>query len=107
MSDCQIVGQVLRSFGLSTTSRNMGSDGQRYRLYTIAPESLDRLREILQRRTERHSAKGLKPRTSPLTMLLIAGVYVVPATTPIDMARSPETPRYDLATASHPDNFQP
>jgi hypothetical protein len=84
ITDTQIVGQVLRAYGLATQHKHMGSDGSRYRLYTITPESLDRLKAIMQRRATRHTEKGFQPRTSKLTEILLGSVYATSISHPKD-----------------------
>jgi hypothetical protein len=76
MTNCQIVGMVLNAFGFKTISRNLGSDGQRHRMYWLDRESLDRLRDILQRRAKFHEKDSLRPRTHRVIQVLLAGMNV-------------------------------
>jgi hypothetical protein len=75
MSNCQIVSEVLSRYGIKTSSRHLCENYQRFRFYSIDPEALDHLREILHRRSKRHTDKGFTIRTAPLSSALLGGVY--------------------------------
>lgn len=81
MSDCQIVGMVLKYFGLSTQSKQQMIVGKRQRLYALDSDSLDRLKQILEARSERIVEKGFQPCAHPLIRTLL-GVCVQPKPPP-------------------------
>jgi hypothetical protein len=72
MTDCQIAGMVLNSYGFRTKSRRLGSRGDRRRCYQLNQNSIDRIKEIFEQRSQRHIDKGFKPCPHPLTKLLLA-----------------------------------
>ena len=73
---CAILGTALRSMGLKTKSRRLGT-GDRERVYSIDREHLNALKAILARRAEKHLQQGLQPRPHPLTLTLLRGVDAV------------------------------
>jgi dephospho-CoA kinase len=82
MTDCQIVGMILRHYGFSTTSRRLGSEKDRRRVYQLEIESLNTVRAILQRRAERHTGKGLQPCPHTLIKLILGGMDSSPSYLP-------------------------
>jgi hypothetical protein len=75
MPPTQVLGMVLAAYGFKTSSRRSGT-GDRERVYSIAPESLEAIKALLAARAEKHTSKGLQPRPHPLTRLLLEGVAV-------------------------------
>ena len=74
MKDCAIVGMTLKHFGLATQSTRETIDGKRIRRYFLEAPALERAKEILLRRAERHEQKGFRARPHPLIDHLLGGV---------------------------------
>lgn len=100
MSNCQIVGMVLRHYGFSTTSRRLGSRGDRRRVYQLETESLELVKATLQERAQRHEENGFKRRPHALLPLLLGGMDTQ-ATHP------PKSAAADAATAPIEANAPP
>jgi len=92
MTDCQIIGMVLRRYGLATKSRQLGTGADRYRVYQLDSESIEFAQSVLQQRSQRHIDKGLQPNTDPLTKLLLESVCVPPESPPILGQAAPPLP---------------
>jgi hypothetical protein len=72
---CQVIGMILRSLGIKTTSTRLtNADGDRYRDYALNAADVEVLKGILQRRHQRHTESGLQLRPHPLTSLFLEGV---------------------------------
>lgn len=103
MTDCAIVGTVLRNFGFRTTSRNLGTDGHRCRVYRIDQDSLDKLKQTMQRRHKRHIEKGFTPRSHRLTKLLLTPLNVDPNEALNTLQISEKTQKTELRPPTIPD----
>lgn len=71
-----ILGTALRSMGLKTKSRRLGT-GDRGRVYQIDADHLTVIRDILTRRAEKHLQQGIEPRPQPLTLTLLGTVAAI------------------------------
>jgi len=93
MSNCQIVGMVLRYYGFSTTSRRLGSRGDRRRIYQLETESLELVKATLQKRAQRHEENGFKLRPHALIPILLGGMdtntFPSPKSTAAEAATAP------------------
>lgn len=58
MTDCQIVGMILKFYGLDTTSVNIRTGGGRLRRYTLDVSNLVTLMRVLDKRAKRHEDNG-------------------------------------------------
>ncbi|WP_439637968.1 plasmid replication protein, CyRepA1 family [Spirulina sp.] len=99
MTDMQIVGEILRRYGLKTRSRRGTIAGKRVWIYSVHEESLVFLRALLQRRAKRHIEQGFKPAATPLNTLLLVGVATSPPPPPDP---TPPEPDPGVATPLNP-----
>jgi hypothetical protein len=70
------IGMMLKSFGIETKSHRIRDDfgNNLPRVYTIVPETLDKLRDALKHKAEKQIRQGFTPRSTPLFKSLYKGV---------------------------------
>ena len=70
------IGMLLKSLGIETKSHRVRDDFGNVlpRVYSIVPESLERLREALDHKVEKQIQQGFTPRSTPLFKSLHKGV---------------------------------
>ena len=73
-TNCEIIGEVLRRLGIKTQCDRKRIEGKTVRVYTIEENALGWLKEVLDRRAQKHLEQGLERRATPLTTYLLEGV---------------------------------
>ncbi|MGB0560180.1 MAG: plasmid replication protein, CyRepA1 family [Spirulinaceae cyanobacterium] len=74
MTGVQIVGEILRRYGLKTCSKRITLKGERARRYEVHLDSFDTLQDLLLKRAPDHFQQGLTPAATPLMKYLLPGV---------------------------------